>query len=146
MFDELMRAAIERDTAAREIFASLSAKEPMGHAEVCEALLAAVQTTTFASGASTDRTVVKDSPMTHRHIMSEPYVREFVCNKYDGRLADYEDFVALHNQLVELQMRSAAFQTARNGYTVALKDILEKGESGDDDSADVSLPDELTFD
>ena len=106
MFDELMRAAIERDTAAREIFASLSAKEPMGHAEVCEALLAAVQTTTFASGASTDRTVVKDSPMTHRHIMSEPYVREFVCNKYDGRLADYEDFVALHNQLVEQALDS----------------------------------------
>ncbi len=61
-------------------------------------------------------------------------------------LAQVRSLQYVNNQLVELQMRSAAFQTARNGYTVALKDILEKGESGDDDSADVSLPDELTFD
>ena len=29
------------------------------------------------------------------------------------------------NQLVELQMRAAAYQTARNGYANALKSLLE---------------------
>jgi len=61
-------------------------------------------------------------------------------------LAQVRSLQYVNNQLVELQMRAAAFQTARNGYALTLKGLLEKGESGDDDSADVSLPDELTFD
>tara|TARA_B100000945_G_C20089065_1_gene460392 strand:+ start:312 stop:557 length:246 start_codon:yes stop_codon:yes gene_type:complete len=61
-------------------------------------------------------------------------------------LAQVQSLQYVNNQLGELQMRSAAFQTARNGYVAALKGILEKGESGDDDSANISLPDELKFD
>ena len=51
------------------------------------------------------------------------------------------------NQLLELQMRTAAYQTARNGYANALKSLLESGESGDDDdAADITIPDDLKFD
>ena len=50
-------------------------------------------------------------------------------------------------QLLELQMRSAAYQTARNGYANALKELLETGETGDDDNAaNISIPDDLNFD
>ena len=50
-------------------------------------------------------------------------------------------------QLLELQMRSAAYQTARNGYANALKEVLETGEKVDDDnSANITIPDDLNFD
>ena len=50
-------------------------------------------------------------------------------------------------QLLELQMRSAAYQTARNGYANALKELLETGEVGDDDNAaNITIPDDLNFD
>ena len=51
------------------------------------------------------------------------------------------------NQLVELQMRAAAYQTARNGYANALKSLLENGDKGNDDgAADITIPDDLAFD
>ena len=50
-------------------------------------------------------------------------------------------------QLLELQMRSAAYQTARNGYANDLKELLETGEVGDDDNAaNITIPDDLNFD
>ena len=50
-------------------------------------------------------------------------------------------------QLAELQMRAAAYQTARSGYASALKSLLENGEKGgDDDAADITIPDDLKFD
>jgi hypothetical protein len=51
-------------------------------------------------------------------------------------------------QLGELQMRIAAYQTARNGYANALRGLLENDEEDgkDEDSANISLPDNLTFD
>ena len=50
-------------------------------------------------------------------------------------------------QLLELQMRSAAYQTARNGYANALKELLETGEKLDDDnSANITIPEDLNFD
>ena len=50
------------------------------------------------------------------------------------------------NQLMELELRSAAYQTARVAYTNALKSLLEEGEKGDDDEAKITIPDELNFD
>ena len=50
-------------------------------------------------------------------------------------------------QLAELQMRAAAYQTARSGYASALKSLLENGEKGGDDgAADITIPDDLKFD
>ena len=49
------------------------------------------------------------------------------------------------NELVRLQLQAAAFQTAKNTYTRALKDILEKGETTEDE-ATIDLPDDLNFD
>ena len=63
-------------------------------------------------------------------------------------LAQVQSLQYVNNQLLELQMRSAAYQTARNTYVNALKSLLVDGEEGskDDDSANISLPDNLTFD
>ena len=52
----------------------------------------------------------------------------------------------VNGQLMELQLRAAALQTARNAYANALKGILEDGEEQDADAANVSLPDKLNFD
>ena len=49
------------------------------------------------------------------------------------------------NKLVELQLQGAALQTAKNTYTKALKEILEKGEATEDE-ATIDLPDDLNFD
>ena len=49
------------------------------------------------------------------------------------------------NDLVRIQMQIAALQTARNAYIRALKGILEKGDS-DEDNASIDLPDDLNFD
>ena len=49
------------------------------------------------------------------------------------------------NELLKLQLQGAALQTAKNTYTRALKDILEKGETTEDD-ATIDLPDDLNFD
>ena len=51
-----------------------------------------------------------------------------------------------NNQLLELEMRKAAYQTARTGYANALKSMLEDGGKGDDDEAKITIPDELNFD
>ncbi len=61
-------------------------------------------------------------------------------------LAQVQSLQYVNNQLLELQMRAAAFQTARNTYASTLKGLLEKGEAEDEDSANVSLPDNLNFD
>ena len=49
------------------------------------------------------------------------------------------------NELVRLQLQAAALQTAKNTYTRALKDLLEKGETTEDE-ATIDLPDDLNFD
>ena len=63
-------------------------------------------------------------------------------------LAQVQSLQYVNNQLVELQLRAAAFQTARNAYAVALKGMLEDGkkEDDDEDSANISIPDNLNFD
>ena len=61
-------------------------------------------------------------------------------------LAQAQALQYVNNQLLELEMRSAAYQTARAAYANALKRILEGGESGDDDEAKITIPDELNFD
>ena len=43
-------------------------------------------------------------------------------------LAQVQSIQYVNNQLMELQMRAAAYQTARNTYASALKNILENGE------------------
>ena len=52
----------------------------------------------------------------------------------------------LTNQILELQMRLGAYQTARNAYSQRLKELLEDGERSDDDAADITIPDNLEFD
>jgi hypothetical protein len=49
------------------------------------------------------------------------------------------------NELVRIQLQAAAFQTAKNAYSNALKSLLEKGESTEDDTM-IDLPDDLNFD
>ena len=63
-------------------------------------------------------------------------------------LAQVQALQYVNNQLVELQLRAAAFQTAQNGYATALKRMLEDGnkEGEDEDSADISIPENLNFD
>jgi hypothetical protein len=63
-------------------------------------------------------------------------------------LAQVQALQYVNNQLVEIQMRAAAYQTARNGYVNELKRLLENGEEEGkgEDSANISLPDNLTFD
>lgn len=61
-------------------------------------------------------------------------------------LAQVQSLQYVNNQLIELQMRSAAYQTARNGYANALKSLLENGDKEDDDAADIDIPDNLSFD
>ena len=61
-------------------------------------------------------------------------------------LAQVQSLQYVNNQLIELQMRSAAYQTARNGYANALKSLLEDGEKSDDDAADITIPKNLEFD
>jgi hypothetical protein len=66
----------------------------------------------------------------------------------EKELAQVQSIQYVNNQILELQMRSAAYQTARNGYIKALKALLEDGEEEgkDEDSANISLPENLTFD
>ena len=61
-------------------------------------------------------------------------------------LAQVQSIQYVNNQLIELRLRSAAYQTARNGYVNALKNLLENGEGEDDDAADINIPDNLNFD
>ena len=61
-------------------------------------------------------------------------------------LAQVQSIQYVNNQLMELQMRAAAYQTARNTYASALKNILENGEKKDDDAADIDIPDNINFD
>ena len=61
-------------------------------------------------------------------------------------LAQVQSLQYVNNQLMELQMRAAAYQTARNTYASALKNILENGEKKDDDAADIDIPDNISFD
>jgi hypothetical protein len=49
------------------------------------------------------------------------------------------------NELVRIQLQAAALQTAKNAYSNALKSLLEKGESTEDDTM-IDLPDDLNFD
>lgn len=49
------------------------------------------------------------------------------------------------NELVRIQLQAAALQTAKNAYSTALKSLLEKGESTEDDTM-IDLPDDLNFD
>ena len=63
----------------------------------------------------------------------------------EDALAQVQSLQYVNNQLLELQMRSAAYQTARNGYANALKSLLEDGEKGDDD-AKITIPEDLNFD
>ena len=63
----------------------------------------------------------------------------------EDALAQVQSLQYVNNQLLELQMRSAAYQTARNGYANALKSLLEDGEKGADD-AKITIPEDLNFD
>ena len=47
----------------------------------------------------------------------------------------------LNHQILELQMRVGAYQTARNAYSLNLKGLLEDGEGRDDDEANITMPD-----
>ena len=66
----------------------------------------------------------------------------------EDALAQVQSLQYVNNLLLELQMRSAAYQTARNTYVNALKSLLEPGdgEGKDDSTASISLPENLTFD
>ena len=61
-------------------------------------------------------------------------------------LAQVQALQYVDNQLLQLQMRSAAYQTARGAYANALKRLLEEGEKGDDDEAKITIPDNLNLD
>ena len=61
-------------------------------------------------------------------------------------LAQLQAVQFVDGELARLQLKGAALQTARNAYIRAVKEILEKGESGDDDEATIDLPDDLNFD
>ena len=61
-------------------------------------------------------------------------------------LAQVQSIQYVNNQLLELQARAAAYQTARNSYAAALKNLLESGEKEEDDAADIDIPDNLSFD
>jgi hypothetical protein len=63
-------------------------------------------------------------------------------------LAQAQALQYVNNQLLELEMRSAAYQTARVGYARSLKQVLENGEEEGkgEDSAKITIPDDLTFD
>ena len=60
-------------------------------------------------------------------------------------LAQLQAVQFVDGELARLQLKGAALQTARNAYVRAAKEILEKGESGDDE-ATIDLPDDLNFD
>lgn len=60
-------------------------------------------------------------------------------------LAQVQALQYLNNQLVELQLRAAAYQTARNAYSKALKTLLENGEKEHEDAANINIPDKLNF-
>lgn len=61
-------------------------------------------------------------------------------------LAQLQAVQFVDGELARLQLKGAALQTARNAYVRAAKEILEKGESTDDDEATIDLPDDLNFD
>ena len=61
-------------------------------------------------------------------------------------LAQLQAVQFVDGELARLQLKGAALQTARNAYVRAAKEILEKGESTDDDEATIDIPDDLNFD
>ena len=61
-------------------------------------------------------------------------------------LGQLQSLQFVDNELVRIQLRAAAMQTARNAYAAALKSILENGEKADDDGATISIPDDLNLD
>ena len=61
-------------------------------------------------------------------------------------LAQVGSIQYVDSQLRELQMRAAAYQTARLSYANALKRLLEEGEEGSDDEAKITIPDDLNLD
>mgnify|MGYP001254827946 CR=1 FL=1 len=60
-------------------------------------------------------------------------------------LAQVQSIQFVDNELVRVQMKGAALQTAKNAYVRALKSILEEGENKDDE-ASIDLPEDLNFD
>ena len=64
----------------------------------------------------------------------------------EDALGQLQSLQFVDNELMRLRAQAAAMQTARNAYAGALKGLLENGEKDDEDSADISLPDNLNFD
>ena len=60
-------------------------------------------------------------------------------------LAQVQSIQFVDSELVRIQLKGAALQTAKNAYIRALKSLLEEGEAKDDE-ASIDLPDDLRFD
>lgn len=60
-------------------------------------------------------------------------------------LAQVQSIQFVDSELVRIQLKGAALQTAKNAYIRALKSLLEEGEAKDDE-ASIDLPDDLSFD
>jgi hypothetical protein len=61
-------------------------------------------------------------------------------------LGQLQSLQFVDNEIVRLQVKVAAMQTARNAYAAALRSILENREKADDDGATISIPDDLNLD
>jgi hypothetical protein len=98
---------------------------------------------TISDGEVKNQTTIGSKVMAKITIDDKEYDTESMSEK---ALQQVQSLQYVNGQLMELQLRAAALQTARNAYANALKGILEDGEEQDADAANVSLPDKLNFD
>ena len=98
---------------------------------------------TISDGEVKSQTAIGSKVMAKITIDDKEYDTESMSEK---ALQQVQSLQYVNGQLMELQLRAAALQTARNAYANALKGILEDGEEQDADAANVSLPDKLNFD
>ena len=98
---------------------------------------------TISDGEGKSQTAIGSKVMAKITIDEKEYDTELMSEK---ALQQVQSLQYVNGQLMELQLRAAALQTARNAYANALKGILEDGEEQDADAANVSLPDKLNFD
>ena len=98
---------------------------------------------TISDGEVKSQTAIGSKVMAKITIDDKEYDTELMSEK---ALQQVQSLQYVNGQLMELQLRAAALQTARNAYANALKGMLEDGEEQDPDSANVSLPDKLNFD
>ena len=94
--------AIERETVALDVYAKLAALGSIGQQDVEDALLEVVRLAPPPAAPSPSPRPSRASPITAmRAVFTPVYVHDFVNAAWSGRLACFEDFVGVYNDMID---------------------------------------------